>query len=106
MIGPVQIEAKVHFVVDDNQLGCAVVGLTVGNAVTEAEILHAIGQTLTAAKQQFAKVELMDANTFFNAVVVAERTGRRGRFAVPASFQFDVERVAEDALATVTKESE
>lgn len=105
MIGPVQIEAKIHFRVG-GRLGSATFGFPVGQPVTEQDILAAIGQSITSIRKQFDEAELLDAETFFNAVLVAEKTGRRGNFALPDSFDYDTLKLEADALDAMQEVSE
>jgi hypothetical protein len=106
MIGPVQLEAKIHFRIGDKE-GAVTFGLAVGEPVTEQDLLLAIGKAYAAVEEQFADelVELMDADSFFNNVVVAEKTGQRGKFALPRSFDYDVSKLAVDADDAVRQEA-
>lgn len=97
MIGPVQLEAKIHFRIGD-QLGCVTYSFPVGEPVTEQDLLVAIGKSLTSVREQLDQCELLDAQTFFNAVLVAEKTGRRGNFAAPSSFDYDTLKLEADAF--------
>lgn len=97
LIGPFTLEAKVYFTNEDGTaLGHAVVGLGAGKIPDEAAIMRAIGQTLGALPEGY---ELLDGDRFFNEVLVKEKTVRKGNFAVPSSFQFDVAALTKKAKA-------
>lgn len=104
MIGPVQIEAKIHFRIG-GQLGTATYEFPVGQPVTEQDILAAIGKSLTSVREQLDECELLDADTFFNAVLVAEKTGRRGKFALPHEFDYDTLKLEADAFEAMQQVS-
>jgi hypothetical protein len=93
MIGPVTFEMKVHFGNGD-LIGAATCGLAPGRVPTEQDIMELIGQTLKTipADQDF---ELLSASDFFNKVIVKEKVGRVGNFAVPADFEYDTKHLAE-----------
>lgn len=104
MIGPITLEAKVHFAIDDdNVIGSANVGLSVGEPVTLEALHRAVGQTLEALP---ANARLLTPDEFFNKVLVKEKTGRVGKFAIPSSFQYDVDDLASAARAAYTPEPE
>lgn len=102
MIGPITLEAKVHFA-NDNQgvIGSAVVGLGVGEPVTLEELHRAVGQTLAALPEGS---RLLEPGEFFNKVLVKEKTGRNGNFATPASFNYDTAALAISGQAAYTPE--
>lgn len=92
MIGPITLEAKVHFAIDsDNVIGSASVGLTPGQPVTLEALHHAIGQTLAALPEGS---RLLTPDEFFNRVLVKEKTGHVGYFALPSDFYYDAEALA------------
>lgn len=87
ILGPIQIECKVHFVHPDGHLAAVTYTFPPGRAVSEEDIRRAVEKSASAVSEKdFA---LMGPYTFFNHVIVAEKTGRHGHFAVPASFQYD-----------------
>ena len=102
MIGPIQIEAKIHFRIAGGN-AAVTVGLGVGEPVTEQDLLAAVGKAITRLREQFDEVELLDADTFFNDVLVVEKTGQRGRFALPVHFSYDAAKAAEDALEALER---
>lgn len=104
MIGPIEIEATVHLRIAGGNAKVTV-GLGVGEPVTEHDLLAAVGKAITRVREQFDDVELLDAETFFNEVLVVEKTGQRGNFALPASFGYDAAKTAEDALDALEQES-
>lgn len=97
MIGPIQIEAKIHFNVGGN-IGFVNFGFPVGEPVTESDLLVAIGKAITEIREQFDQVELMHPEAFFNQVLVKEKTGRVGKFELPDSFDYDTLKLECDAL--------
>lgn len=104
-VGPITLEAKVHFT-DGESLGCATVGLAPAHPVTVETLYWAIGQTLKALPEGYV---LLDAENFFNQVLVREKTGQAGNFAVPAPCDYDLDKVmdaAEAALASDGDEEE
>lgn len=107
MIGPIELKAKVHFYVGD-KLASATVGLAPGKVPTQEDLLRAIGQALLGAQQQFgeANIDLIDGETFFNCVLVPGLTGRRGKFALPKQFAYDLAATEAAALAAASKEGE
>ena len=104
VIGPITLEAKVHFAIDaDGVIGAANVGLAVGAPVTLEALQRAVGQTLAALPDG---ARLLTPDEFFNKVLMKEKTGRVGRFATPASFQYDPEALAEAGKAAYVPEPE
>jgi len=104
VIGPITLEAKVHFAIDDDDvIGAANVGLSVGQPVTLEALHRAVGQTLAALPDG---ARLLTPQEFFNKVLVKEKTGRVGRFATPANFQYDPEALAEAGKAAYVPEPE
>lgn len=100
IIGPLMIEAKVYFATKDS-MGSATVGLGIGQPVSVEDIYRAIGQTLAALPKNY---RLLTPDEFFNRVVVKEKTGRFGNFAVPASFKYDPDELAKTASEAYTPE--
>lgn len=102
VLGPFTLEAKVYFTDEAGSvIGSANVGLSVGRVPDEAAIMRAIGQTLAAIGDEY---RLLPAGDFFNKVLVKEKTGRAGNFAIPASFSYDPEALAEKAKAAYVPE--
>ena len=85
--GPVQLEAKVHLVNPDTGAQAVVTySFPPGRAPTEEEISRAIGEAAVAGEPH--GMLPMGPRTFFNAVLVKEKTGRVGNFAVPREMYF------------------
>lgn len=85
--GPVQLEAKVHLVNPDTGAMAVVTYLfPPGRAPTEEEISKAIVEAAVAGEPH--GMLPMGPRTFFNAVLVKEKTGRVGNFAVPRGMYF------------------
>lgn len=102
VIGPITLEAHIHFANDaEGVIGSANVGLAPGKPVTLEALHRAIGQTLAAIPDD---CRLLTPDEFFNRVLVKEKTGRVGRFATPASFQYDTDALADAGRAAFTPE--
>lgn len=85
--GPVMIEAKVHLVNPDNGSTAEVTySFPPGRAPSAEDIAKAIDAAGKAGKKH--GMAPMGPSTFFNAVLVKEKTGRVGNFAVPLEFGF------------------
>lgn len=104
IIGPITLEAKVHVANDEeNMIGAATYTLPVGRAITAEDMHRAIGGVLAAMPEGW---RLLDGNEFFNKVLVKEKTGRAGNFAVPADMDYDVEALTAAAKAAYVPEPE
>lgn len=104
VIGPITLEAKVHFAKDDEGLiGSANVGLAPGQPATVEALHRAVGQTFAALPEGF---RLLTPDEFFNKVLVKEKTGRTGNFATPASFHYDADALIKAGRAAYTPEPE
>lgn len=100
IVGPITLEAKVHFAKDDEGLiGSANVGLSPGQPVTIEGLHRAVGQTLAALPDG---CRLLTPDEFFNRVLVKEKTGRNGNFATPASFDYDTDALTDAGRAAYT----
>ena len=100
LIGPITLEAKVHFVNDaTGQIGNADVSLPAGKPVTVEALHRAVGQTLAALPEGF---RLMDGGEFFNKVLIREKFGRDGNFATPDGFSYDSDALSEAGRAAYT----
>ena len=85
--GPVQLEAKVHLVnPDTGAMAVVTYSFPPGRAPTEEEISNALDEAAAAGVPH--DMMLMGPHTFFNAVLVKEKTGRVGNFAVPRGMYF------------------
>lgn len=87
ILGPLQIEANVHFIHPDGHSAKVNFTFAPGQPVTAEDIERALRKSANAVEDQ--GFVLMGPDTFFNHVVVKEKTGRAGRFATPSGFQFD-----------------
>lgn len=102
LIGPIVLEAKVYFTnAEKGVIGSATVGLAPGKPVTLESLHRAVGQTLAALPDD---CRLLNADEFFNEVLVKEKTGRVGHFATPSSFHYDVSALAEAGRAAYAAE--
>lgn len=104
-IGPIQFDAKVTLKIG-NRIATVTVGMTPGRAVSEQDIYAAIGKALTGAREQMDGAELLNAKDFFNAVLVEELTGRKGNFALPREYDYNVAELEAAALAASRAEAE
>jgi Flp pilus assembly protein CpaB len=95
-IGPITLGAQVHFAKGD-LIGSATVGLPPGKPVTEEAIERTIGKALAALPKGS---RLLTADEFFNRVLVKEKTGQVGNFALPSSFDYDVDAITKAARAS------
>jgi hypothetical protein len=104
LLGPFTVDVKVHIANDeDGTIGAATVGLAPGKVPTLEAFHRAIGQTLAAMPDGY---RLLTGGEFFNQVLVKEKTGRRGNFAVPASFNYDVDALTEAGRAACPEADE
>lgn len=87
ILGPIQIEASIHLVHPDGHIAKVTFGFPPGKEVSADDIEEALKKSSSAVEEQ--GFVLMGPDTFFNNVLVKEKTGRAGRFATPNSFQFD-----------------
>lgn len=94
MIGPITLEAKVHFATSEGQIGAVTVGLPPGATVSHQRLLCAIGQALAVMPPDY---RLLDGSEFLNHVLVREKTGRSGDFACPRDMEFDVQALVASA---------
>lgn len=88
-IGPVTFDAIVHLISEDGRSAKVTVGLAPGGSITRDDVLRAIGQAAEAGEDHGMKP--MGPETFFNHVLVKEKTGRIGNFAVPSSMYYELE---------------
>lgn len=98
MIGPVQFEAKVYVMEKDgNREGAVTVSFSAGQ-LPQLEALHRfIGEALETVGDDF---RLMTPHEFWNGVLIKEKIGHTGNFAVPHDFEYDA-----DALAVIAAEA-
>lgn len=89
IIGPVTLEARVHFACDD-KIGYATYGLSPASPVTGDRLVEVVKNVLKALPEG---ARLLEPDEFFNLVLVPEKTGQRGNFAVPAGFHYSVEEL-------------
>ena len=88
VLGPAQIEAKVHFVhPETGNTAVATFGFPPGQPVTSEDIERALRKSSEAVAEH--GYVLMGPNSFFNHVIVKEKTGRVGNFALPRSFDYE-----------------
>lgn len=97
LIGPFQVELKVH-VRNDATRQSAVVTYTLppGRLPMLEDIHAALGASLAGIPDGF---RLLDSHDFFNRILVKEKTGRIGNFAVSPEFDYDVEALTASARA-------
>lgn len=88
VLGPIQLEAKVHCIHPETG-GSAKVrySFSPGQPVDAAAIEKALRVAAEAVTEH--GYVLMGPATFFNHVLVKEKTGRIGNFAMPADFDYD-----------------
>ena len=79
-------------------------GLSPGKVPNDNDILIAIGAALKAVRESLPDVSLMSSKDFFNRVLVKEKTGRIGHFAVPSSMEYDVADLAARAIAAADED--
>lgn len=91
MIGPITIDVKVHVGNDNGVTGAATVGLPVGEVPTIVDLHEAIGKALAALPGDF---RLLEPGEFLNRVLIKEKTGRIGNFAVPPTMIYDAEALS------------
>lgn len=104
VIGPFTVDIKVHLGnEEDRTIAGVTVGLSRGSVPTEQDIHRAIGQALAAMPEGFA---LLSGGDFFNKVVVKEKFGRAGNFAVPSEWNYDVEALEAAARAAYVPAAE
>ena len=96
ILGPIVLKGFVHFTDGQGVFGFAEVGLSPGAVPTEERLVRAMGNTLAAIPEG---CRLLNADEFFNQVLVKERTGRVGKFALPGSMDYDLDAVTERARA-------
>lgn len=88
VLGPVSIEAVVHLVnPETGDTGKVTYGFSVGREVTAKDIERALRGSAEAAREH--GMALMAPDTFFNHVLVKEKTGRVGNSATPSEFNYD-----------------
>lgn len=97
-IGPIQFDAKVTLKVG-NRIATITVGMTPGRAIIEEDIHAAIGNALIGAREQLGDAEILNAKDFFNTVLVQELTGRKGKFALPSEYDYNVAELEAASLA-------
>lgn len=88
VLGPVTLEAKIHVInPETGDMGVVTYNFSPGQPVTE----ESIEESMQAANDAVVEhgMLLMAPYTFFNHVLVKEKTGRVGNFAVPNSFHYD-----------------
>lgn len=97
-IGPIQLEAKVSIACE---AGTATVTYSFppGQPVSEEMLLFAMGKCLLSTQQQLPDAELMPAFEFFNEVLIPEKTGKVGNFALPKHFEYDVQQLTAAAIS-------
>lgn len=90
ILGPIEIDVKVHVVdpVTGNS-GVVTYSLSPGRVPTEDFIKKAISESYDAVKDQGLAV--MAPSTFFNYVLVKNKFGRVGNFAVPGEFDYTLD---------------
>lgn len=88
-IGPVTFDAVVHLVSEDGRSAKVTVGLAPGRPISREDVLRAISQAAEAGEDHGMKP--MGPSTFFNSVLVREKTGRIGNFAVPSNMHYELE---------------
>lgn len=104
ILGPLVFEVKVHLSnAKDGLDGEASYQFPVGRIPDRKAVLRAIGKTLQAVND--AGLQLMPPDAFFNGVVVKKATGRTGKFAVPAEFEYDADGLARLAAEAVSSEA-
>lgn len=87
LLAPIQLEGAIHFVHPEGHTAKVTFTFGPGKPVTADALQRAIETASKAvAEQGFV---LMGPDTFFNHVVVKEKTGQVGRFATPVAFQFE-----------------
>jgi len=86
ILGPIEIELKIHFAHPDGHTASATYSMPVGQPVSAENIETAVREALAAvAEKGFL---LMGPDTFFNGVLVKRKFGRVGNFAAPAEFEY------------------
>ena len=99
MIGPVTFSMKVHFGNQQEQLiGSVNCDLAAGRVPDEKAVMEMIGEALNALPDD-KDLELLSPSDFFNNVIIKEKFGRKGNFAVPNDFTYDVKQLTEVANA-------
>lgn len=102
LIGPVTLEAKVHIASDDGSLqGDVTVSLPPGQVPTQDALNRVIGQALHSMPEGY---RLMTPFEFINGVLLPD-VGVHGRYAVPASFQYDLDAVTAAGRAAYTPDA-
>jgi translation elongation factor P/translation initiation factor 5A len=102
-VGPISLTAKVHCVSKKHRQFAEVeISLPPGRQVTVESLHRAVGRALAALGEDF---RLMDAEEYFNQVVVRAKTGRAGKFAAPDSMWFDAGELTEAGRAALAGES-
>lgn len=87
IIGPVQLEAKIHVInPDTGGHGTLTYSFPPGKAVTEDQVRNAIVKSVAKLSDQ--GFYLMGESTFFNHVLIKEKFGQVGNFAVDSDFQY------------------
>lgn len=86
ILGPIEIELKVHMAHPDGQQGVATYAMPVGQPVSADGLEIAVRSCLDAVGKHGFR--LMGPDTFFNRVLIKDRTGRAGNFAVPLSMEY------------------
>jgi hypothetical protein len=88
VLGPIQLEAKVYFVnPETGDTATATYSFPPGRPVDKEAIESAFRKSAEAVGD--TGFVLMAPSTFFNHVLVREKTGRIGNFATPRDFQYD-----------------
>lgn len=86
IIGPIQLDAHISFVNPEGAIATVKFGFAVGRPVTEEDLRRAVEVSAQRVPDDF---KLMGPDTFFNHVLVKQRTGRHGNFAVPHQMRCD-----------------
>ena len=73
-IGPITFDATVHFIGEDGRSGKAMVCFPPGKAIGREDVMRTISQAVALVGHLGMKP--MGPNTFFNHVLVKEKTGR------------------------------
>lgn len=87
ILGPIQFEGKIHMVHPEGHHATVTFKFAPGRPITVDGIESALRTAQQAVEEQ--GFILMGPSTFFNHVLVKEKTGRSGNFAITKDFQFD-----------------
>lgn len=101
MIGPFTIDIKIHVQSEkEGTIGSVTYGLSPGRVPTREDFIRGIGAALAALPDGYS---LLNGDDFFNKVLVKEKTGRVGNFAVPGDCCYDVDALHDEAWAAFQK---